>query len=219
VRFSNPERESGTWDGATFLWLEGTKPVAAISYGIRRPNNAVFREHTSFSATPLACRKGQMEVWQPKTGGLIGQRFADAMSPAETAAARLAQMRSLARRFSASCTRNGETTQLRLMPQPLYRFADEQHDTHDGGLFALVVSNDPELFVLIEAVADKVSDKSFWQYSLARMSSHQMTVQLDEKDIWSVPGYYSIPAVERRAGPYIEAFQGTFTSALPTEAK
>src|SRR5688500_3019649 len=53
LRFSNPERDSGTWDGATFLWLEGTRPVAALCFGIRRPDNSVFREHTSFSSTPL----------------------------------------------------------------------------------------------------------------------------------------------------------------------
>jgi len=219
VRFSNPERESGTWDGATFLWLEGTRPVAAISYGIRRPNNAVFREHTSLSAKPLVCRKGQVDVWLPKTCGLSGQRFSDAPPPAETAASRLTQMRGLARRFSASCSRNGETTQLRLLPQPLYRFVDEQRGTPDGGLFALVVSNDPEMFLLIEAVADKGAGKSQWEYSLSRMSSHQQTVKLDEKEIWSAPGYYSIPAAERRTGPYIEAFQGTFVSALPAEGK
>jgi len=49
------------------------------------------------------------------------------------------------------------------------------------------------------------------------MSSHEETVKLDETEIWSVPGYYSIPAAERRAGPYIEAFQGTFSSALPAK--
>src|SRR5687768_3239990 len=42
LRFSNPERDSGTWDGATFLWLDGARPVAALCFGIRRPNNAVF---------------------------------------------------------------------------------------------------------------------------------------------------------------------------------
>ena len=56
LRFSNPERDSGTWDGATFLWLDGARPAAAICFGIRRPNNAVFREHTSFSSAPLVCR-------------------------------------------------------------------------------------------------------------------------------------------------------------------
>jgi hypothetical protein len=219
VRFNNPERESGTWDGATFLWLEGTRPVAAISYGIRRPNNAVFREHTSLSATPLVCRKGQADVWLPKSVGLSAQPFSEAPIPAETAASRLTQMRGLARRFAASCSRNGETTQLRLQPQPLYRFVDEKGGTLDGGLFSLVVSNDPEMFVLIEAVADKATGKSHWQYSLARMTSHQLTAKLDEKEIWSAPGYYSIPAAERRAGPYIEAYQGTFVSALPADDK
>lgn len=219
MRFSNPERESGTYDGATFLWLDGTRPVAAISYGIRRPNDAVFREHTSFSATPLMCRKGQAEVWMPMAGGLNAQQFPDAAAPAETATSRLTQMRNLARRFSASCSRNGETTQLRLLPQPLHRFADEPRGTLDGALFALVVSNDPEMFVLIEAARDKATGKSIWQYSLARMSSHQQTVKLDDKEIWSVPGYYTIPADERRPGPYIEAFQGTFVSKLPAEEK
>ena len=31
LRFSNPERDSGTWDGATFLWLDGAQPIAAIA--------------------------------------------------------------------------------------------------------------------------------------------------------------------------------------------
>jgi hypothetical protein len=219
VRYANPERESGTWDGATFLWLERTRPVAAISYGIRRPNNAVFRETTSLSATPLVCRKAQADVWLPKSVGLSAQSFSEAPAPAATATSRLTQMRELARKFSASCSRNGETTQLRLQPQPLYRFADEQGGIQDGGLFSLVVSNDPELFVLIEAAVDKVMGKPRWQFSLARMSSHQLTVTLDDKEVWSVPGYYSIPAAERRTSPYVEAFQGTFVSTLPAEAK
>ena len=54
-------------------------------------------------------------------------------------------MRDFAPRFSASCSRNGATTQLRLLPQPLYRLADEKRKILDGGLFALVVSNDHAL--------------------------------------------------------------------------
>lgn len=211
LRYSIPERDNGTWDGATFLWLEGTRPVAAICFGIRRPNNAVFREHTSFSSTPLICHKSGAIVWAPQTGGLLNRPLPDAPPPAETMAGRLAQMRSLARRFSATCYRREDATHLRLMPQPLYRFSDDKLGVLDGALFALVVSNDAEMLLLLEAASDAAASKPQWQFSLARMSSLQHTVRLDDAEIWSIPRYYTIPAAERKTGPYIEALEGTFT--------
>jgi hypothetical protein len=214
LRYSNPERDSGTWDGATFLWLDGNRPVAAISFGIRRPKDAVFSELTSFSQSPLICRKGDVAAWSPQEGGLAPRLLPDAPPPAATPTSRLTQMRALARRFSAACTYKEDTTQLRLLPQPLYRYTDDKGNILDGALFALVVSNDPEMFLTLEAAAEKDSDKHQWHYALARMSSLKQTVQLDEKEIWSVPGYYTIPAGERKTGPYVEAFQGTFMSAL-----
>src|SRR5689334_19920445 len=38
LRYSNPERQSGSTDGAAFLWLAGQRPIAVISLSIRRPN-------------------------------------------------------------------------------------------------------------------------------------------------------------------------------------
>jgi hypothetical protein len=141
-----------------------------------------------------------------------------APTPATTPAGRLTQMRAQARRFSAACTLNEDTTQLRLLPQPLYRYADEKQGLLDGAVFALVVSNDPEMFLILEAVRPQGSDEHQWQYALARMSSLRHTVQLDEQEIWSIPGYYTIPAPERKNGPYMESYQGTFMSMLPTAA-
>jgi len=103
---------------------------------------------------------------------------------------------------------------LRLLPQPLYRYADEMQGILDGALFSLGVSNDPEMFLTLEAIADKDGGQHQWHYSLARMSSLKLKASLDEQEIWSVPGYSTIPAAERRTGPYIEAFQGTFDSAM-----
>jgi hypothetical protein len=213
LRYTNPERDSGTWDGATFLWLDGSRPVAAVSLGIRAPKNAVFREHTSLSRSPLVCRRGNGVVWSPKVGGVEPQAVPDAPPPSDTQTGRLIQMRSLARRFSGSCTLKEETTQLRVLPQPLYRYADDKQGVMDGALFAMVVSNDPELFLILEAKENENSRKPEWNFALARMSSLKLQVSLDEKEVWSVPGYYTIPAAERQAGPYIESFQGTFASA------
>jgi hypothetical protein len=222
LRYSNAERDIGALDGATFVWLEGARPVAAVSFSIRRVNSAVYREGTSFSKTPLECRVGEVAAWSPKTGGLLEQRLPGAAAPAERRAQRLTQMRSLARRFTARCynSRTAEPTDLRLLPQPLYRFEDEKAGVADGALFAFVVSNDPELFLLLEAVRDGKPGDAEWRFSLARMSSLRETVRLDDKEIWSVPNYYEGPREDRQTGPYAESKVGTFTPvAAPPGAK
>jgi hypothetical protein len=208
LRYSNSEREIGSLDGATFLWLHGARPIAAVSYSIRRMSSDAYRECTSFSATPLVCRKGEQPVWSPKTGGLLTQKLAEAPPPAASKVQRLTQMRELARRFTADCfnPRTEAATELRLLPQPLYRFAADEAGILDGGLFAFVVSNDPELFLLLEAARGEGG----WQYSLARMSSQKLTVCLDDKETWSVPNYWRDPAEDRKTGPYVEAKAGPF---------
>jgi hypothetical protein len=211
-RFSNPERDGGSWDGATFLWLDGARPMAAICFSIRRPNDAVFREHSSFSNTPLVCEKSGKVSWAPRTGGLIDYPLHDSPPPAATEPARLTQMRTVARRLSATCYYKEEATQLRLMPQPLYRYRDKEHGVLDGALFSMAVSNDAELLLLMEILEQPAAGALPWRVSLARMSSLRLVVRLDDAEIWTVPGYYTIPPAERKAGPYIEAFEGNFKS-------
>jgi hypothetical protein len=217
LRYSNAETTFGSLQGATFLWLEGGRPLTAVSFWLRRADNAVIRECTSFSSAPLECRVGGRAVWSPKTGGLLEQRLPDAPAPAEKKAQRLTQMRNLARRFTATCyqSRTGQPTNLRLLPQPLYRFADEKAGVLDGALFAFVVSNDPELFLMLEAARDGKRDEAQWRFSLARMSSHKGTVRLDDKEIWSVPNFYQDKTEDRKTGPYTEGKVGTFTPSAP----
>ena len=205
-------------DGATFLWLEGTRPVAALSLSLRtQPANSVYRECTSLSATPLECRLSGMTAWSPKTGGLLAQRVKDAPVPAEGKAQRLTQMRDIARRFAVTWfhSRTDEATQLRLLPTPLYRFEAEPAGILDGALFAFVATNDPEMFLLLEAVRDQAGASSQWQFSLARMSSLKHVVRLDGQEIWSVPNYHRDPAEDRLTGPYSEARIGTYVSEPP----
>jgi hypothetical protein len=219
LRYSNAEREIGSLDGLTFLWLVGQRPVAAVSLSVRRVRNEVYRECTSFSDGPLECRAGDMAVWSPKAGGLLALPLEGAPTPAAGKAQRLVQMRSLARRFTARCheSRTDEPTELRLLPQPLYRYADEKARILDGGLFAFVVSNDPELFLLLEAVSADATSEPSWRYGLARMSSLKETVRLDDKEVWTAPNFYRDPQEDRKTGPYIETRVGTFTptASLP----
>jgi len=74
----------------------------------------------------------------------------------------------------------------------------------------LVVSNDAELLLLLEAAGNPAGGERQWRFSIARMSSLKHVVRLDDTEIWSVEGYYTIPAAERKTGPYIEAFEGKY---------
>jgi hypothetical protein len=217
IHYTNAERDIGAIEGATFLWLSGNRPVAAVSLATRPLQKAVYRELTSFSTAPLVCRAGEATVWATKTGGLLEQPLSDAPAPAATKAPRLTQMRSLARRFKATCyhPRTDEPTELRLLPQPLYRYAVEEAGIHDGALFAFVVSNDPELFLLLEARTSAKAEEPTWRYSLARMSSLKMTVHLNDKPAWEVPNYWRDPAEDRKTGPYTEARVGTYEPSAP----
>jgi len=211
LRFSNPERDRGTWDGATFLWLDRKRPVSAASFGLRRPNNDVFFEFTSFVAAPLTCKRGETVLWAPLSGSLIAQPLANVSPAADLPASRLTQMRDIARRFSAKCVYKEETaSQLRLLPQPIYRFADEEAHIRDGAVFVMVISNDPEILLLIEALSDSSPDKPQWRYSVCRMSSQQQIVRFDNEEIATFPAFYQLPPAERKAGPYTESFQGKY---------
>src|SRR5262245_44133946 len=167
LRYSNPAGLSS--DGATFLWLEGELPVAAISFSLRRPNNAAFRECTSFSSTPFDCRVGDNTVWAPKKGGLLASKLEPAPVPAESETRRLTQMRDLVRRFSVTRhhSRTEDKTQLSVRPSPLYRYSSEKYGIIDGGLFTFGDSNDPDMLLLVEAFREKSNSPPYWRYSLA----------------------------------------------------
>ena len=101
-------------------------------------------------------RLAGVSVWLPKGGGLVGQKL-EGPAPADGKVQRLTQMRALAARFAVTCydSNTNEPRELRLLTQPLYRFEAEKHKISDGALFAFVITNDPEMFLLLEAATDK----------------------------------------------------------------
>ena len=212
LRYSNPVRNFFS-DGATFLWLDERRPVAAASISIRGAGN-VAREFTSLIDKPLHCVRDERVVWRPKSGGLLDQPLEEAQPPAASASLRLAQMRRLGRRFSAQVVdpETDEMTELRLLTQPLYRYTSPERGTIDGGLFAFVLTNDPDVLLLLEAVGD-AGEPTGWRYSLARMSAPPVEVSLDETPIWSVRGYWTNPRSPE--DPYMEAVEGRYQPEAP----
>ncbi len=186
LRYSNPVRNFFS-DGGLFLWLDGKRPLAAAVISIRGKGQ-VFAEFTSLSARALECRREGANVWSPPAGNVVGQSLPDAPPPSPSDKVRLRQMRDLARRFRAVKQPNVE---LRLMTQPIYRFSAESDGIVDGALFVFVEATDPEFLLLIEGHRADAASPAEWLYSLARITSPPLEVELDGRQLWSASGYWS----------------------------
>lgn len=200
VYYSNPAREQGTSDGLTLLWLQRELPIAVSSFSLRRPNDSLRFECVSFSESSLEFSRNGVVTWAPPSWQTGPQTLPVSTPPASSETRRLSQFRQLARKFDASCTRRGEVTPLRLLPQPLYRFRDTETGVVDGALFAFVISNDPELLLRLEAVEN--DGALVWKYSFARMTSLEVKVELDGSVVWDVPDFYENGKSSTQ--PYIE---------------
>jgi len=191
-RWSNPIRNFFS-DGCLFLWLDGKRPAAAATASIRG-NGSVWFETATFSAAALRCLRNEREFWTPRGIGPSQLRISDREPPAATARARLVQMRRLAEEFMVrSEPVNDKPNELRLLPQPSYRYEDQAEKIVDGALFAFVEATDPEALLLLEAIAASGGEPAHWRCTFAKMTSRPIAARRDDKVVWSVPGYWLNP--------------------------
>lgn len=190
LKWSNPVRK--TEDGAVFLWNDRGRPRAVASFYRYKDNRTGLlhddHEFMSLATKPLTGTVDGRVVWQPSVAGVQPRPIPNAPSPAATEAQRLRQMRALARRFAAFFDNPPDHSEIRLLPQPLYRYEldKSRKDIIDGALFAFVHTTDPEVFLLIEALAPAEGAAPSWHYALARMSMVNMEVKLDGARVWRV---------------------------------
>ena len=179
------------WSGDVFVWTsEGVPAVVGciLSGPSGETNRIVFHEFHLLADKPLApIQLLTKRKWQPKEG-LARLPIADAPKPAPTAAARMTQMRQLSRKFTAHMEADG-TWELRLLPQPLFRYGDEKGEVVDGALFAYVWTKgtDPEVILLLEC--RKEGKELAWSYAPVRFSNRQVWLKADGKEVWRVAGH------------------------------
>jgi hypothetical protein len=184
LRFSDPV--SSVPDGALFLWTSGERPEAAAAFWSNTAGRACV-EFQSLSVHPLtAARLGQVE-WKPRTPGLMLQSFRQAPMTEQTNAQRLVQMRAPLRSFTASVSDDkGGRQELRMLPQPVYRYHDDNNGIVDGAIFVFARSTNPELFVLLEAKL--VESEPRWHYAPARMTGRDCELRLMDEVVWTAAG-------------------------------
>jgi len=131
-------------------------------------------EMVSLSLDPLNAEREGRAVWYPAGAGIELKAMPDAATPVESAPFRLSQMRTLAREFRCLFGPEPNRTEMRLMPQPLYRYESIHTDVLDGAVFAFVRATDPDVLLLLEA--RRMNGSFEWQYGLARQAASELTV-------------------------------------------
>jgi hypothetical protein len=184
LRWSNPS--VGEIHGNVFLWTAGERPAVVGSfYKWFTPHTHLTHEFHSFAEQPLVASDGAADVWTTKEAGVKFKPLTDAPAPAPTASARLLQMKRLARDFAATkIERDGAKQELRLLPQPIHRYAATDRKILDGALFVLVQGTDPEVFLLLEARGN--DGKEEWQFAATRMNGVGFSLRYLDKEVWSV---------------------------------
>jgi hypothetical protein len=181
--------------GLVFIWTSHGRPEAIgtiFSSTDGRGHRGVNHELHSLSLSTFdVTRRGTHEnLWRPRTVGIELTPIEGAPAPAGSPAARLAQMRAIAREFLASTRDDRENRrELRLLSQPLYRYESTDPQVLDGALFAYVTSagTDPEALMLIEARRTSDGGKPVWHRGFARFTDLNLSVQHRGKEVFAVP--------------------------------
>ncbi len=117
---------------------------------------------------------------------LKGLPLMGAPPPDSSEAIRMRRLKEQARRFSAyeRWDPNNSRFEMRLLVQPVHRYRDAKRHIIDGAVFLLAVENNPQVLLLLEML-EKEKNGSEWQYLLARVSSAELHVSLDGKEVWA----------------------------------
>jgi hypothetical protein len=193
-------------DGMLFLWTEGNKgrPVATAQFFLQETQ--WHHEFQSLSADRFIAHSEGKDArgwtWEPSRAGLTFERADRIGPPADSANARLRQMKSIAERFTASVDQDGtfaNPEQLRLLTTPVYRYSANAQGILDGAMFAYVQGTNPEVLMLIEADATALEAK-VWRYGFARMSCFFLRVHQGGQLVWNADRE-PVPTTDR-GSPY-----------------
>jgi hypothetical protein len=140
--------------------------------------------------------------WAALKPGLTLQPLPQGAQPAQNAAGRLRQMKDSIRRFAATLTDIGVGApmreEIRLIPAPICRYSEPDSGLQDGAIFGFAANGtNPDLLLVLELHGKDLAAAS-WKCAPVRMTVAQLSVRLDEKEVWSVPYVYA-PAPGRTA--------------------
>lgn len=211
-----------TVDGASFVWMDEERPVAIGSVLVLRDGTS-YGEFQSLTSAPLKAVKKGVVAWQPAQPGCEFLPVPKGPKPGETAAERLTQMKSLARRFSAELTKGlphypeNSNWRLRMLPKQLIRYGDSNGNVLDGAIFAFCHDTDVEVILVLEASGEKPDLE--WRFAFAPFCGWRGTGKCDDQVVWSQPQLAPMNALKQPYMTFLPTPLFTPETASPKEAR
>jgi hypothetical protein len=189
-KWSNPARPNVIGDRLFLLYLHKGRPVASCK--IYPTGRSIVHTFISFTNLPLVARQNDEVVWTPPKSAPKFTKLAEAKPPHATASRRRIQLKALAREFTmetgaGEAKRQSAVPELRMLPQPLYRYGieDEGRDgVVDGAAFCFVANGgNPQALLLIEAT--RTGDSMVWRYGFTRRTFAQLKAFHNKREVWT----------------------------------
>jgi hypothetical protein len=210
-------KQDDDWWGDVFVWTYQGRPEivgCVLASDKKGESRTIAHEFHTLAFDPLPTVPTTAGSWQAKEGVSL-LPMADAPKPAATEGLRLTQLRKLAREFTVSMEHEGQPWELRLLPQPLYRYSSPKRGVIDGAIFAYVWTKgtDPEFLLMLEC--RKGQPDPTWSWIPARFTTRALTVTRGDEQVWTCP---SAPGWTQgdRFEPYMSFFSRNVT--VPTES-
>ena len=184
LTYSNPIR--GEVYGNVFVWtLDGRPELLGAVFDFRNEDKFDSELHMLSRSGICGSREGR-EFWRPERPTVEFSNVPDGPVPAANPAARLRQMREIARAITVERNHPEQGKgEMRLLTQPLYRYQSTQVGVIDGGLFVFAEGTDPEAFLLLEATNGGRAEPT-WKFAFARMNIVEFRAQYHGAEIWHV---------------------------------
>jgi hypothetical protein len=185
LRYQNPL--SSSKDGILVAFSRGGRPDCLATLSPQSETSSVH-EFYNTAGEPIEVRREQSVLWSAPAIDLKWQDLAGGQPPAGTPALRVIQMRKIAEEFNVMDD-HGWTTKvrqpLRLLRQPVHRYADAERGIVDGAIFSYVLGTDPEANLLLEAYQAEGGPR--WRFTFSPQTIYGMQAYRDEQMVWEIP--------------------------------
>ena len=188
-RWDDPARSFS--DGSVWVYGNAGRPAALLTLSLNKTANAGFEwlhEFTALTDARFVATSPDGWLWAPGVSGMTFQPIPNAPPPAGDEAKRARQLTEQARRFKAfeffdpAGAGRVQRYELRLLTKPVHRYKDSARGILDGGVFLIAYERNPEIALVVEAVADGKTPPR-WSYGLGRSAGAELHVTLDDRDV------------------------------------
>ena len=184
LRYQNPL--SSSKDGILVAFSRGGRPDVLATLSPQSASNVVH-EFYNTSGAPLEIRREERTIWSAPPIEMKFQDLTDARLPAPTPALRVIQMRQIAEEFKIMDDHGWKTTvrqPLRLLRQPVHRYADVERGIIDGAIFSYVLGTDPEANLLLEAYNTDGGPR--WRFTFSPQTIYALQAYRDDHLVWEI---------------------------------